>query len=323
MGVKSKVRSMQRGAHKRSDEAPVTNAELYKVSPPLLTDDELAHFKFGNRSIDNFFLGLSDILQACHHNRMSAADVAKILNAQKARTACGDPWSPRLAWFLMKTWRTVYFQKLEMERQRRQASKTTGKPLGEERASHSTIDRAVARQQAQTYQRVLRNYFKNPTLGEIFPELGVLKQSLLSRTAAKPVKDGTPIASSEPCSILPVAASAERPISRGKTRPQFKKSPRQPEPRNVPLPAVQLTGTWKDFFSTQEGRSYLVALIRSNPRLLILAQEKDSRFLGSLRALKSAHPSGKYWMEADAEQVRSAILAGIHSRGNPQRVITT
>jgi hypothetical protein len=56
MGMKSKVRSMQRGAQKRSTEPQITNADLYRQSPPLLTDDELAHFKFGNRSINDFFV---------------------------------------------------------------------------------------------------------------------------------------------------------------------------------------------------------------------------------------------------------------------------
>jgi len=94
----------------------VTNADLYKLSPPLLADEEMAHFQFGNRSINDFFFGFSDILKACHHNHMPAGDVSKILNTQNARTACGQAWSPRLAWFLMKTWRTIYFQKLDQER---------------------------------------------------------------------------------------------------------------------------------------------------------------------------------------------------------------
>ncbi|MCE5972602.1 hypothetical protein LZA78_03815 [Sinirhodobacter sp. WL0062] len=314
MGMKSKVRSMQRGAQKRSDGAPVTNAELYGQSPPLLTDDELANFKFGNRSIDDFFLGLDDILRACHRSHLAAGDVAKVLNKQQARTACGAPWTPRLAWFLMKTWRTVHIQKQEVARQKRQASEQFKRSAKPDHADDSPIERAVAHQKTRTFQKVLRNYFKNPTLGEIFPELGALKQTLLDQGGPAPGVQRAPPAHLEP----PLASrSKTKPIKQqdgGRSR--AKKPETQTRAKTVASQNGQFNGWWKDFFTSAGGGSYLADLVRSNPRLLELAGLRDVRFLGALRARKSAHPDGLYWTEADAEQVRLAILAGMHQQGD-------
>ncbi len=314
MGMKSKVRSMQRGALVRSDDASVTNADLYRKSPPLLTDDERSHFQFGNRSINNFFLGLEDILLACHQNHLAAGDVAKVLNKKQARTACGAPWTPRLAWFLMKTWRTIYFQKLELKRQRREASEQAERRKAPERADTSPIERAVERQKADTFKKVLRNYFKNPTLGEIFPELSALKQALLKQEGVDLELGGT--ATEKP--DLPLGPSRKAETTKARYTPS-KKPPRssviqaQPDPQAFSITAF--SGMLKDFFFTVEGRRYLAELVRSNPRLLELAPATDERFLGSLRARKSPHPSGAYWTETDAEQVRLAVLAGMRQQG--------
>lgn len=303
MGMKSKVRSMQRGALLRSDAVPVTNADLYKVSPPLLTDEEMAHFQFGNRTINDFFLGVSEVLKACHHNHLAAAEVSKVLNTQNARTACGQPWTPRLAWFLMKTWRTVHFHKLEQEREGRKAAERQAVA-----AKSSEIDRAVARQEAHTFQKVLRNYFKNPTLGEIFPELGALRQTLLSGLMEKP---NARTAETD----LPSVGSAGTPDAAVKeTGPSKRKRP-VPDPaaaRQASPQPIVFTGEWGAFFRSYEGREYLATLVRAHPRLLELAPEKDIRFLGCLRSRKAAHPIDKYWTEGDAEQVRLALVDGLH-----------
>lgn len=312
MGMKSKVRSMQRGAHKRGDETPVTNADLYKQSPPLLTDAELAHFRFGNRSINDFFLGLSDVLLACHKNHLPAAEVSKLLNAKRARTACGELWTPRLAWFLMKTWRTVHFQKLALEREKRQEAAKAKRSDRPARPENSAIERAVQRQQADTFQKVLRTYFKNPTLGEIFPELGSLKEALLQQERTVPeAPAATPIttASTPPDGVM--ARKKERRVQR-----LSRSATTRGEPDQMDSVPAKFDGSWKAFLDTETGRKYLGDLVRSNPRLLELANIKDVRFLGSLRARKSPHPAGAFWTDMDAEQVRLAIVAGMHQQGH-------
>lgn len=310
MGVKSKVRSMQRGALLRSDEAPVTNADLYKVSPPLLTDKEIAHFQFGNRSINDFFLGLSDILKACHHNHLAAADISKVLNKQNARTACGQAWTPRLAWFLMKTWRTVYFNKLEQARESKRAAER--KSLD---STAADIERSVARQQAHAFQKVLRNYFKNPTLGEIFPELGALKQTLLSGLKEVPAVQSNDRHPTIDASSTPPSAKLRKPDNKNRNSSKRVTSASPDSLHGNPVP-LQFTGVWDGFFQSAEGRRYLAALVRSHPRLLELAPQESIRFLGCLRAKKAAHPGERYWSEDDAEQVRLAIAAGLHRLHN-------
>ncbi|MCZ8133544.1 MAG: hypothetical protein O9248_00725 [Rhodobacteraceae bacterium] len=297
MGMKSKVRSMQRGAQKRSTEPRITNADLYRQSPPLLTDDELAHFKFGNRSINDFFLGLEDILLACHKSHLAAAEVSKVLNKKQARTACGAQWTPRLAWFLMKTWRTIHFQKLELEREKRKAQERQASSIEVRSVKDSPIERAVERQKADTFQKVLRSYFKNPTLGEIFPELGALKRALLGAPEEPaPSPDAQPV----------VKPNVDQ---RG-----LKKKPVTEEYDARLSKSVQFSGAWQGFFSEERGRDFLSGLVRTHPKLLELASTKDVRFLGHLRARKAQHPDGKYWIEADAEQVRLAILTGLHKQ---------
>ena len=173
MGVKSRVRSMQRGAQKRSTDKPVTNKELYAVSPPKLTDDEIAHFQFGARNIDDFFRALSPVLEACHKNGLAAGGVAKILNKQQIRTACNAPWTPRLAWFLMKTWRTVNL------RPRQSSAATQPRPNS---VKSGSIERAVERSSKQQYRNHLKAHFKNPVIGDAFPELAELKARLERQT---------------------------------------------------------------------------------------------------------------------------------------------
>ncbi len=312
MGMKSTVRSMQRGALMRSDEAPITNADLYKASPPLLTDDELAHFKFGNRSINDFFLGVSDVLKACHHSHLAAAEVAKVLNKKKSRTACGETWTPRLAWFLMKTWRTVHYQKMKNERQAEKiANRRNGRSSvaleaesGEKRHKSSPVSQDI-------FQKVLRNYFKNPTLGEMFPELGLLKKAMLDKEAsglAGQSKDTIVLATVSDAVPTPEHTPTETPKRR---RPKPRKKALLAVPLAVSDP-IEFTGGWKEFFLSKAGQAYLSALVRSNSRLLELSQEDDIRFLGCLRAKKAPHPRNEYWTERDAEQIRLAIRAGIH-----------
>jgi len=313
VGIKSKVRSMQRGALHRSDEPPVTNAELYRQSPPLLTDDELIHFRFGNRSINDFFESMSEILQACHHNRLAAGDVAKVLNKKQVRTACGESWTPRLAWFLMKTWRTVYFQKQALERQRKSDLKSTENSPVVRNGREEVIDRAAQRQKAFSFQRVLKNYFKNPTFGEVFPELGALKQALLAKE-----QNGQAVKSQLKPDVRKAASSISdqnTPKEKQRVRKKTRKAPLHTETNAVSTNEVNLNSDWKQFLDSGRGRKYLAELVRSNQRLLLLAPRKDAPFLGCLRSTKAVHPTGKYWTSSDAEQVRIAILAGLHKEG--------
>ena len=281
--MKAKVASMQRGAQKRDNSPKVTSSELYKLSPPLLTDAEVAHFKFGNRSINDFFLGLADILKACHHNHMAAGEVAKVLNVRRAKTACGASWTPRLAWFLMKTWRTVHFAKLKQEKVTRQAAAKDNK-----NDMATSIGRAVVRNESHAFQKVLRNYFKNPTLGEVFPELADLKRKLTGETSQM-----------QPTPVEPKAPEATE-----EKRVAKERIPEAIKP--------QLGQAWGAYLSTLEGQAYLALVLRLQPQLLELAPLQAQTFFGSLRARRTKHPQDKTWTTEEAEQLRAALLLGLH-----------
>ncbi|WP_339109169.1 hypothetical protein [Thioclava sp. GXIMD4216] len=278
----------------------MTNAELYAKSPPLLTDQEQAHFKFGDRSIDNFFLGLSDVLKACYRNGHGAADVSKVLNARGARTACGAQWTPRLAWFLMKTWRTVHLREQKREAERRQAERFSSQGT----AKHDALGRAIQRQDELTYKKVLRGYFKNPTLGEIFPELSAFRDKLAGKA---------------PDAAPEVGVKAEQVTKKKSAKKPKRSTPVEevtavgPEAASKVVPDLRVfSGPWREFFGDPRGRGYLVALVREHPRLLELDPTKPTGFLGCLRSRKAKHPANRYWEPADADQVRLAIFQNLH-----------
>ena len=301
---------MQRGALLRSDGPQVTNADLYEQSPPLLTDDELVHFQFGNRSIDAFFLGVSDILLACHQSRQSAGEVSRVLNKAQVRTACGEAWTPRLAWFLMKTWRTVHFEKQALARQRAQDSRRIEPTPGPERVDDTPIERAARRQSAASFQRVLKTYFKNPTLGEIFPQLGALKTALQAQEAPVPASQKTPRSdiSHKPRSHPVEPPPKTKSLKQGKAKDLANSR----EPKPMPSAPLQLSGPWKAFLESGAGRTYMADLVRVHRRLLDLAPIETSPLLGYLRSWKVSHPIGRYWTTPDALQLRLAILERLH-----------
>jgi hypothetical protein len=116
MGSKAKSRSMQRGAYKRNGRPMGGNLNL--ACPPRLTDRERLHFGLGTRTTDDFFSKLTPTLLAFHRSRFPAGKISQLLNARQIRTACGDPWTPRLAWFLMAIWRDGYSAQVKAVREK-------------------------------------------------------------------------------------------------------------------------------------------------------------------------------------------------------------
>lgn len=279
---------MQRGAQKRDPEPPITNAELYRQSPPLLTDAEVAHFQFGDRTAEQFFTPLSDILSACDANKLAAGQISRTLNREGVKTACGSPWTPRLAWFLMATWRTVRAQRAEADRD---AEPVSSPHNGRNRFSSSVNDQSKVRagiSEMVPYQRALRPYFRNPTLGEVFPVLSGLLSAMSGSQAhegpGNEMEDGPG----------PISAPEQK---------QGSSEIRRSEP---------VSYRWRRYFGSDEGHAQLVRLVRLNRQILISAENPDYPFLGFLRSRKFPHPRGQDWTHADAEQVRLAIIQGLH-----------
>lgn len=100
---KGKSASMQRGALKRRGKARMTSREEYGQTKIMLSAAEHCHFEFGSvRELD--LLGeLRPIIRFyARAGIRKPHDVARALNRSDKSTACGESWTPRLAWFLLQ-----------------------------------------------------------------------------------------------------------------------------------------------------------------------------------------------------------------------------
>lgn len=63
---------------------------------------QLVHFSFGGRSKDRVLDDLEPMVWKLAENGFrKPADVARMLNKQGIKTACGERWTSQLAWFLL------------------------------------------------------------------------------------------------------------------------------------------------------------------------------------------------------------------------------
>lgn len=98
----------------RKRERPVGRTQF---KPPQITKDELKHFSFRHRSREAFLDEFEPLLRSCFKNGFTKPnDVARLLNKAGKRTACGQPWTPHLVWFLQR----FLFER----REKRRASQT-------------------------------------------------------------------------------------------------------------------------------------------------------------------------------------------------------
>jgi hypothetical protein len=61
------------------------------------------HFHFGKNDVASFVDKIEPTVRLYARNGFrKPSDVSRLLNKEQKRTACGDMWTPRLAWFLLK-----------------------------------------------------------------------------------------------------------------------------------------------------------------------------------------------------------------------------
>jgi hypothetical protein len=61
------------------------------------------NFHFGSNDVATFIDHLAPSVRLYAKNGFrKPADVSRLLNKENKRTACGEAWTPRLAWFLLK-----------------------------------------------------------------------------------------------------------------------------------------------------------------------------------------------------------------------------
>lgn len=69
----------------------------------VIAKNELVHFTFGGRSKARMLDDLEPLVwQLAKSGYRKPGDVARLLNRQGVNTACGEPWTPRLAQFLLE-----------------------------------------------------------------------------------------------------------------------------------------------------------------------------------------------------------------------------
>jgi hypothetical protein len=99
---KGKSKSMQRGAVVR-DRTFMSKEEFYSGTRIELTEAEVKHFHFGSNDVATFVDRLEPTIRLYAKNGFrKPADVSRLLNKENKRTACGEAWTPRLTWFLLK-----------------------------------------------------------------------------------------------------------------------------------------------------------------------------------------------------------------------------
>lgn len=96
MGVKSKIRSMQRGALKRGD-AKRDDTPDYANFDPILTRAEELHFGSEGVQRDSFLAPLDrEVLGFVKGGFGRPTDLSRLLNKSGRRTFRGERWTPRL-----------------------------------------------------------------------------------------------------------------------------------------------------------------------------------------------------------------------------------
>lgn len=167
---KSKVRSMQRGAQKRSDQPPIPMQEIYKDHPPQISNMDKPHLNFIKFSKPAHVDKIKTVIEAADKNGIgTASEISRLLNKLLLRTAIGENWTPRLAWFAAS----------EFRKQSRNAKRVHSLKQNDETKFQSLVKRAVNSRLDE-----IRNEFEasKPTLGEVLPELAALKMRLEGKT---------------------------------------------------------------------------------------------------------------------------------------------
>jgi hypothetical protein len=93
---------MQRGAVVR-DRTFMSKEDFYSGTKIELTEAEVKHFHFGTNDVATFVDHIELTIRLYAKNGFrKPADVSRLLNNENKRTACGEAWTPRLAWFLLR-----------------------------------------------------------------------------------------------------------------------------------------------------------------------------------------------------------------------------
>jgi len=147
MGLKSKVRSMQRGTHRRERDTPDRTPDYENFNPIMRPEDEMC-LGISNGKLDDLLNRTADKVNGFKKAGFKkASDVSRLLNKAGVKTAMATDWSPRLVWFLM---RQLHQKKLltplsKPERARSRLSASPIKPPSVAGVAHETMETKLQR----------------------------------------------------------------------------------------------------------------------------------------------------------------------------------
>lgn len=168
---KAKIRSMQRGAQKRSSAPPIKMGDIYKKHPPRISNQDKPHLDFLKFGKPEQVAQIKTVVEAARKNGIgTASEISKLLNKLLIKTAIGENWTPRLAWFASSAIRK------DDSNSRRHAKPQTTRSSGNGDANFRTkVDRMIRSRLEEIHEEFNAS---TPTLGDSLPELAALKKQL-------------------------------------------------------------------------------------------------------------------------------------------------
>jgi hypothetical protein len=98
----ARASSFARGGWWRAPEPKLSLQEEYEQTQIMMAKNEEYHFEFGSVRSTEFLAELKPVIKSLAKGGIrKPRDVAKSLNRFGKFTACGEHWTPRLAWLLL------------------------------------------------------------------------------------------------------------------------------------------------------------------------------------------------------------------------------
>lgn len=168
---KARVRSMQRAAQKSRGGTPLRMADVYVDHPPQMASADKPHLDFSKFGKTEDFWKIITVIKAAHKGGIgTASEVSKLLNKLHLKTAIGETWTPRLAWFAGSAMRAQTQRSVEHSAHKPNDSKAAGDPTFNDQVARIVTSRLCEIQTAYEASKA--------TLGDVGSDLMALKHRL-------------------------------------------------------------------------------------------------------------------------------------------------
>lgn len=160
---------MQRGAQKRSSEPAIKMRDVYERHPPKIASADKPHLDFLKYGRLERVEKIRTVIDAAKKNGIgTAGEISHLLNKLQIKTAIGERWTPRLAWFASAA---VKIQGNEIK-----TRSSSGDSFGSSRSEVKFRDLVdlVVKSRLEEIQSQFE--ISVPKLGDALPELAELKR---------------------------------------------------------------------------------------------------------------------------------------------------